>query len=85
VIGITLDRLISASLFAKELRTRCDCVRRTDAAFQQALKRGVTFISTDYVIPSEICSMLNVIQDAKNQSFKLCTSDGVDKVRYKIA
>lgn len=59
----------------------CSHRYRTDTAFQQGLKRGVTFISTDYIIPSEICCMLNVILDAKNQSFKLCTIDGVDMVR----
>lgn len=56
------------------------CIQRTDAAFQQWLKKGVTFISTDYIIPSEMCAMVNVILDAKNQSFKLCTIDGVDVV-----
>jgi hypothetical protein len=40
----------------------------------------VTFISTDYILPSEMCAMVNVILDAKNQSFKLCTVDGVDVV-----
>jgi hypothetical protein len=53
---------------------------RTDNAFQQWLKKGVTFISTDYIIPSEMCAMVNVILDAKNQSFKLCAVDGVDVV-----
>lgn len=27
-----------------------------------------------------MCAMVNVILDAKNQSFKLCTIDGVDVV-----
>ncbi|XP_070150920.1 calcium-dependent secretion activator isoform X2 [Polyergus mexicanus] len=58
------------------------CIQRTDAAFQQWLKKGVTFISTDYIIPSEMCAMVNVILDAKNQSFKLCTVDGVDVHQY---
>lgn len=56
------------------------CIQRTDTAFQQWLKKGVTFISTDYILPSEMCAMVNVILDAKNQSFKLCTVDGVDVV-----
>lgn len=62
------------------------CIQRTDAAFQQWLKKGVTFTSTDYIIPSEMCAMVNVILDAKNQSFKLCTVDGVDVVssRYLV-
>lgn len=58
------------------------CIQRTDAAFQQWLKKGVTFISTDYIIPSEMCAMVNVILDAKNQSFELCTIDGVDVVTF---
>lgn len=55
-------------------------VVRTDASFQSWLKRGVTFISTDYVLPPEICCMLNVIIDAKGQAHKLCTIDGIDMV-----
>lgn len=56
------------------------CIQRTDGAFQSWLKKTVTFISTDYIIPSEMCAMVNVILDAKNQSFKLCAVDGVDVV-----
>ncbi|XP_076760402.1 calcium-dependent secretion activator 1 isoform X3 [Xylocopa sonorina] len=58
------------------------CIQRTDAAFQQWLKKGVTFNPTDYIIPSEMCAMVNVILDAKNQSFELCTIDGVDVHQY---
>ncbi|XP_044576566.1 calcium-dependent secretion activator isoform X2 [Cotesia glomerata] len=58
------------------------CIQRTDDAFKQWLKKGVTFISTDYIIPSEMCAMVNVILDAKNQSFKLCAVDGVDVHQY---
>ena len=58
------------------------CIQRTETAFQQWLKKSVTFISTDYTLPSEICAMVNVILDAKNQSFKLCTIDGIDVVSY---
>ena len=36
--------------------------------------------ATTYVLPSEICSMVNVVLDAKNQSLKLCAVDGVDVV-----
>lgn len=56
------------------------CIQRTENAFQQWLKKTVTFISTDYIIPSEMCAMVNVILDAKNQSFKLCAVDGIDVV-----
>lgn len=58
------------------------CIQRTEAAFQQWLKKSVTFISTDYIIPSEMCAMVNVILDAKNQSFKLCAVDGIDVHQY---
>ncbi|XP_044016628.1 calcium-dependent secretion activator isoform X3 [Aphidius gifuensis] len=58
------------------------CITKTDTAFQQWLKKGVTFISTDYIIPSEMCAMINVILDGKNQSFKLCTIDEIDVHQY---
>ncbi|KAJ8980725.1 hypothetical protein NQ317_019220 [Molorchus minor] len=58
------------------------CIQRTEASFQQWLKKTVTFISTDYIIPSEMCAMVNVILDAKNQSFKLCAVDGIDLHQY---
>lgn len=29
-----------------------------------------------------MCAMVNVILDAKNQSFKLCSVDGIDVVSY---
>lgn len=56
------------------------CIQRTETSFQQWLKKSVTFISTDYIIPTEMCAMVNVILDAKNQSFKLCAVDGIDVV-----
>lgn len=56
------------------------CIQRTEASYQSWLKKSVTFISTDYIIPSEMCAMVNVILDAKNQSFKLCAVDGIDVV-----
>ncbi|KAF5288803.1 hypothetical protein FQA39_LY15231 [Lamprigera yunnana] len=58
------------------------CIQRTENAFQQWLKKSVTFISTDYIIPSEMCAMVNVILDAKSQSFKLCAVDGIDVHQY---
>lgn len=56
------------------------CLSRTEQSFQSWLKKSVTFISTDYIISTEMCSMVNVILDAKNQSFKLCSVDGIDVV-----
>ncbi|XP_053974389.1 calcium-dependent secretion activator isoform X2 [Hylaeus anthracinus] len=58
------------------------CIQKTCTAFQSWLKKGVTFTSTDYIIPSEMCAMVNVMLDAKNQSFELCTIDGVDVHQY---
>lgn len=58
------------------------CLQRTEQSFQQWLKKSVTFISTDYIISTEMCAMVNVILDAKNQSFKLCSVDGIDVVSY---
>ncbi|XP_046655109.1 calcium-dependent secretion activator-like isoform X6 [Daphnia pulicaria] len=77
--------------FARHLEQRlklmaCDmiesCIQRTENAFQQWLKKGVTFNSTDYVLPAELCAMVNVVLDAKQQSFKLCAVDGVDVHQY---
>ena len=61
------------------------CITRTDNAFQQWLKKSTGFVSTDYVLPAEMCAMVNVILDAKNQSFKLCAVDGVDVVSKYIS
>jgi len=60
------------------------CIQRTDSSFQSWLKKNIAFISTDYILPSEMCAMVNVILDAKNQSFKLTTIDGIDLVRHLI-
>ena len=60
------------------------CIQRTETSYQQWLKKSVTFISTDYIIPPEMCSMVNVILDAKNQSFKLCAVDGIDVVSVDL-
>lgn len=58
------------------------CIQRTDSSFQSWLKKtGVPFISTDYIMPTEMCAMVNVMLDAKNQSFKLCSVEGIDLVR----
>merc|ERR1712079_780073 len=52
-------------------------IQRTFAAFEQHLSKGILLDATTYIIPVEICSMVNVILDAKNQALKLC-ADGVD-------
>ena len=78
--------------FAEHLNQRlkmmaCDmidsCIKRTDASFQNHLKKGILLNPTDYIVPTEICAMINVVLDAKNQSFKLCAVDGVDVVSQK--
>eukprot|EP00096_Caligus_rogercresseyi_P001756 TRINITY_DN1296_c0_g1_i14.p1 TRINITY_DN1296_c0_g1~~TRINITY_DN1296_c0_g1_i14.p1 ORF type:complete len:414 (-),score=85.81 TRINITY_DN1296_c0_g1_i14:811-2052(-) len=72
--------------FASHLNSRlklmaCDmiesCIQRTDVSFQNHLKKGILLNPTDYILPSEICAMVNVVIDAKNQSFKLCSVDGM--------
>ncbi|CAH2243717.1 jg8777 [Pararge aegeria aegeria] len=54
------------------------CIQKTEASFQAWLKKSVSFISTDYILPAEICAMVNVALDAKNQALKLCAVEGVD-------
>jgi len=58
------------------------CIQRTDASFQNHLKKGILLNPTDYILPTEICAMVNVVLDAKNQSFKLCSIDGADSHKY---
>jgi len=58
------------------------CIKRTDVSFQNHLKKGILLNPTDYIVPTEICAMINVVLDAKNQSFKLCAVDGVDVHKY---
>lgn len=40
---------------------------RTLQAFQQWQKKGSKWTSTDYIVPSEMCAMINVVLEAKNQ------------------
>ncbi|XP_053317887.1 calcium-dependent secretion activator 2 isoform X1 [Spea bombifrons] len=50
------------------------CVKRTRMAFELKLQRANK--STDFRIPSSVCTMFNVLVDAKNQCSKLCVLDG---------
>ncbi|XP_077497157.1 calcium-dependent secretion activator 1 isoform X10 [Amblyomma americanum] len=77
-------------VFAKHLEQRlklmaCDmvesCVTRTLQAFQQ-LQRKSKWNTTDYIVPSEMCAMINVVLEARIQSLKLCTVDGADVHQY---
>uniref|UniRef100_A0A131YM11 Ca2+ dependent activator protein for secretion 2 isoform A n=1 Tax=Rhipicephalus appendiculatus TaxID=34631 RepID=A0A131YM11_RHIAP len=77
-------------VFAKHLEQRlklmaCDmvesCVTRTLQAFQQLQKKS-KWNTTDYIVPSEMCAMINVVLEARIQSLKLCTVDGADVHQY---
>lgn len=77
-------------VFAKHLDQRlkqhsCEMLEfllnRMLAIFQAWEKKGARFgQATDYIIPSEMCVMVNVVLETRNQSLKLCTFDGVDMV-----
>lgn len=54
-------------------------IQYTSAAFQQWERKG-SRTSTEYIVPNEMCTMINVVLEAKNQSLKLCTFKGHDKV-----
>ncbi|XP_053921585.1 calcium-dependent secretion activator 2 isoform X6 [Cuculus canorus] len=50
------------------------CVKRTRIAFELKLQKANK--STDLRIPSSLCTMFNVLVDAKKQTAKLCILDG---------
>ncbi|XP_018413267.1 PREDICTED: calcium-dependent secretion activator 2 isoform X5 [Nanorana parkeri] len=56
------------------------CVKRTRTAFEIKLHR--TSKSTDLRIPSSVCTMFNVLVDAKKQCTKLCVLDGGQEQQY---
>lgn len=47
--------------------------QRTRAAFEAKLQRSSR--ATDFRVPQSICTMFNVMVDAKAQSAKLCAMD----------
>ncbi|KAM4588579.1 calcium-dependent secretion activator 1-like isoform 2-T4 [Odontesthes bonariensis] len=68
--------------FCKHLETRLklmssdmieSCIKRTRAAFEAKLQRSSR--ATDFRVPQSICTMFNVMVDAKAQSAKLCAMD----------
>ncbi|XP_049895279.1 calcium-dependent secretion activator 1 isoform X2 [Epinephelus moara] len=68
--------------FGKHLETRLklmssdmieSCVKRTRAAFEAKLQKSSR--ATDFRVPQSICTMFNVMVDAKAQSAKLCAMD----------
>ncbi|XP_076976148.1 calcium-dependent secretion activator 2 isoform X14 [Tamandua tetradactyla] len=50
------------------------CVKRTRTAFELKLQKASK--TTDLRIPASVCTMFNVLVDAKKQSTKLCALDG---------
>ncbi|XP_075678981.1 calcium-dependent secretion activator 1 isoform X1 [Dermatophagoides pteronyssinus] len=80
-------------VFATHLEQRlklmaCDMIEtsinQTMFAFQQWERKGTTrwTTSTDYIIPTEMCTMINVVLESRNQSLKLCTFNGHDTNQY---
>ncbi|XP_068599048.1 calcium-dependent secretion activator 1 [Brachionichthys hirsutus] len=68
--------------FGKHLETRLklmssdmieSCVKRTRAAFEAKLQRSSR--ATEFRVPQSICTMFNVMVDARAQSAKLCAMD----------
>ncbi|KAM3925189.1 calcium-dependent secretion activator 2 isoform 6-T6 [Leptodactylus fuscus] len=56
------------------------CVKRTRTTFEVKLQR--TSKSTDLRIPASVCTMFNVLVDAKKQCSKLCVLDGGQEQQY---
>ncbi|KAM4740290.1 calcium-dependent secretion activator 1 isoform 1-T1 [Anableps anableps] len=68
--------------FGKHLETRLklmssdmieSCIKRIRAAFEAKLQKSSR--TTDFRVPQSICTMFNVMVDAKSQSAKLCAVD----------
>lgn len=56
----------------------CVLINRTRIAFELKLQK--TNKSTDLRIPPSLCTMFNVLVDAKKQTAKLCILDGGQEV-----
>uniref|UniRef100_A0A8C8SQL8 Calcium dependent secretion activator 2 n=1 Tax=Pelusios castaneus TaxID=367368 RepID=A0A8C8SQL8_9SAUR len=56
------------------------CVKRTRIAFELKLQK--TNKSMDLRIPASVCTMFNVLVDAKKQTTKLCILDGGQEQQY---
>uniref|UniRef100_A0A8B9GCI7 Calcium-dependent secretion activator 1 n=1 Tax=Amazona collaria TaxID=241587 RepID=A0A8B9GCI7_9PSIT len=57
------------------------CVKRTRIAFEVKLQK--TSRSTDFRVPQSICTMFNVMVDAKAQSTKLCSMEMGQEVKIQ--
>ncbi|XP_066554035.1 calcium-dependent secretion activator 1 isoform X6 [Amia ocellicauda] len=75
--------------FAKHLESRLklmssdmieSCVKRTRIAFEAKLQK--TSRTTDFRVPQSICTMFNVMVDAKAQSAKLCSMEMGQERQY---
>uniref|UniRef100_A0A8C1QM94 Ca++-dependent secretion activator 2 n=1 Tax=Cyprinus carpio TaxID=7962 RepID=A0A8C1QM94_CYPCA len=75
--------------FAKHLEQRLKlmasdmmeaCVKRTKAAFDAKMQKSCR--STDFRVPLSVCTMFNVLMDAKKQCSKLCVLDQGQEVRH---
>ncbi|XP_051545926.1 calcium-dependent secretion activator 2-like isoform X4 [Myxocyprinus asiaticus] len=56
------------------------CVKRTKAAFDSKMQKSSK--STDFRIPLSVCTMFNVLMDAKKQCSKLCVLDQGQEQQY---
>uniref|UniRef100_A0A672SBS5 Calcium-dependent secretion activator 1 n=1 Tax=Sinocyclocheilus grahami TaxID=75366 RepID=A0A672SBS5_SINGR len=75
--------------FSKHLESRLklmssdmieSCVKRTRAAFEVKLQKSPR--TTDFRVPQSICTMFNVMVDAKAQSAKLCAMELSQERQY---
>uniref|UniRef100_A0A8C2HBX3 Ca++-dependent secretion activator 2 n=1 Tax=Cyprinus carpio TaxID=7962 RepID=A0A8C2HBX3_CYPCA len=75
--------------FAKQLEQRLKlmasdmmeaCVKRTKAAFDSKMQKSNK--STDFRVPLSVCTMFNVLMDAKKQCSKLCVLDQGQEQQY---
>ncbi|KAI4793787.1 hypothetical protein KUCAC02_032493, partial [Chaenocephalus aceratus] len=95
-LNLVLDALQSFVLdlhwpepeFAKHLEQRLKlmasdmmeaCVKRTKSAFDAKMQKACK--STDFRVPLSVCTMFNVLMDAKKQCSKLCVLDTGQEVR----
>ncbi|KAG9345884.1 hypothetical protein JZ751_009040 [Albula glossodonta] len=75
--------------FAKHLEQRLKlmasdmveaCVKRTKAAFDSKMQKASK--STDFRVSLSVCTMFNVLMDAKRQASKLCVLDSGQEQQY---
>uniref|UniRef100_A0A8C6SPZ1 Calcium dependent secretion activator 2 n=1 Tax=Neogobius melanostomus TaxID=47308 RepID=A0A8C6SPZ1_9GOBI len=75
--------------FAKHLEQRLKlmasdmmeaCVKRTKSAFDSKMQKSSK--STDFRVPLSVCTMFNVLMDAKKQCSKLCVLDTGQEQQY---